>query len=58
MKGTTTGTAYVFLDGTKVATINLAASPATYHVMVWSSGTLASGNHTVRIERVGGIPCI
>jgi cell wall-associated NlpC family hydrolase len=54
MKGTTTGTAYVYLDGAKVATINLAASPGIYNVMVWSTGTLTSGNHSVRIERVGG----
>jgi hypothetical protein len=54
MKGLTTGSAKVYLDGTLKATINLAASPATYNVMVWSSGTIADGNHTVRIERVGG----
>ena len=53
MKGTTTGSAYVYLDGTKVATINLAATIASYQVMVWSTGTLASGVHTVRIERFG-----
>ena len=55
MKGTTTGAGDVYVDGTKVATINLAASSASYQVMVWSTGTLVAGNHTVRLERVGTV---
>jgi len=51
MKGTTAGVADVYLDGDKVATINLNASTATYDVLVWSSGTLPEGTHTVRIVR-------
>ena len=54
MKGTTTGIADVYLDGVKVATINLAASTATYQVNVWSTGDLPSGNHFVRIVRNSG----
>ncbi len=54
MKGTTTGIADVYLDGVKVATINLAASTATYQVTVWSTGDLPSGNHFVRIVRNSG----
>ncbi len=50
-KGTTTGTADVYLDGAKAATINLAATTATYQVRVWSSGDLTSGGHSVRIVR-------
>jgi serine/threonine-protein kinase len=49
MKGTTTGIADVYLDGVKKATINLAASAATYMVNVWSTGTLARGSHQVTI---------
>ena len=57
MKGTTTGTADVYVDDVKVATVNLAASSATYNVMVWSTGTLAAGAHRVRIVRTasGGL---
>jgi Rv2525c-like, glycoside hydrolase-like domain/IPT/TIG domain len=51
MKGTTAGSADVYLDGTKKATINLAASTASYRVKVWSTGALAYGNHKVEIVR-------
>ena len=51
MKGLTTGVADVYLDGAKKATINLAASAAAYQVMLWSTGTLADGDHTVKIVR-------
>ena len=51
MKGTTTGMADVYLDGAKKATINLAASTASYRVKVWSTGTLAPGSHKVEIVR-------
>ncbi len=51
MKGTTAGTADVYLDGVKKATINLAASTASYRVKVWSTGNLAYGNHKVQIVR-------
>ena len=37
-----------------MATINLAASTATYQVNVWSTGDLPSGNHFVRIVRNSG----
>ena len=51
MKGTTTGIADVYLDGTKKATIDLANSVAIYQENVWSTGPLDSGMHTVRIVR-------
>jgi hypothetical protein len=54
MSGTTAGSANVYLDGTKVATITLNATSPTYNVVAWSSGPLANGKHTVRIERVSG----
>ena len=52
MMGTTAGVADVYLDGTLVDTIVLhKTSGAAYDVMVWSTGTLLEGNHTVRIVR-------
>jgi hypothetical protein len=51
MKGTSAGLADVYVDGEKVATVDLTSSVATYDVQVWSTGTLAEGRHTVRIER-------
>jgi SpoIID/LytB domain protein len=51
MKGTTAGVADVYLDGDKVATIDLNAATATYDLPVWSTGTLSEGDHTVRIVR-------
>ncbi len=52
-KGTTAGIVDIYLDDDSqvYATINLAASAATYQVLAWSSGTLPSGVHTVRIVR-------
>ena len=52
-KGTTTGYADVYVDGVKVTAtpINLAATSVAYQQNVWSSGTLSSGAHNVRIVR-------
>ncbi len=52
MKGTTTGIADVYLDGTKKATVNLASAVAAYQQKVWSTGDLADpGTHVVKIVR-------
>ena len=51
MKGTTSGIADVYLDGVKKATIDLAALTPSYRVKVWSTGSLAYRNHTVKIVR-------
>jgi hypothetical protein len=50
-KGTTLGKAFVSLDGKTAQSINLAASAVAYQQKVWTSGTLASGKHTVKIWR-------
>ena len=50
-KGTTTGIADVYLDGVKKATVNLAASSATYQAKVWSTQTITDGEHRVDIVR-------
>ena len=46
MKGTTTGIADVYLDGAKVATIDLANAVAIYQQNVWSSGSLRERSRT------------
>jgi beta-N-acetylhexosaminidase len=51
MKGTTTGKADVFLDGEFIQTIDLANATAIYQQVVWSSGSIANGPHTVVISR-------
>ncbi len=51
MKGTTTGIADVYLDGAKYATVDLAASVATYDTRVWTSGPLDDIQHVVEIVR-------
>ena len=48
-KGTTLGKAWVSLDNGTPVNINLAASTAERQVNVWTTGTLASGVHTVKI---------
>jgi subtilisin family serine protease len=50
-KGTTTGTADVYVDNVLSATVNLAASPVAYQQKVYSTGILAAGYHTVKIVR-------
>jgi cell wall-associated NlpC family hydrolase/putative cell wall-binding protein len=47
--GTTTGKAYVSLDGGTAHSVDLARSAAQYQGSVWATGVLDSGQHTVRI---------
>jgi hypothetical protein len=49
MEGTTTGTADVYLDGVKMRSVNLAASPAKYLQDVYSSPALPDGLHSLEI---------
>jgi peptidoglycan hydrolase-like protein with peptidoglycan-binding domain len=51
MKGTTTGSADVYLDGEFRETVDLFAAAPVYNVVVWSTGALTDGNHTVEIVR-------
>jgi peptidoglycan hydrolase-like protein with peptidoglycan-binding domain len=50
-KGTTTGIADVYLDGVLKKTVNLASATAVYQQRVWSTGTLNTGEHVVKIVR-------
>ena len=52
-KGANRGIAEVWLDGVKVATIDLYASTTQTARVVWSSGTIAGGSHSVRIRLTG-----
>ena len=45
------GSADLYLDGVCVKTISLAAASTAYQRRMWSTGTLASGMHTLRIVR-------
>ena len=56
MKGTTTGTADVYLDGVFQETVDLSAPSAAYNVVVWSTGTLPEDNHKVGIVRSSANP--
>lgn len=51
MKGTTTGSADVYLDDVYQATIDLAGAVPAYQQKVWSTGAVGSGTHHVRIVR-------
>lgn len=48
-KGTTLGKAYVSLDGGTAKLVDLANSKAVYQQKVWTTGTMSSGAHTVKI---------
>jgi SpoIID/LytB domain protein len=48
-KGTTLGKAKVSLDGGTATTVNLAATAVAYQQLVWSTGSLTAGSHTVKI---------
>ena len=49
--GTTLSKAYVSLDGGTAQSVDLARSAVAYQQKVWTTGTLSSGTHTVRIWR-------
>jgi hypothetical protein len=51
MKGTTPGIVDIKLDGVLKATIDLYSATAQYQVMIWSSGTITDGPHTVELIR-------
>ncbi|GAA3915710.1 N-acetylmuramoyl-L-alanine amidase [Actinoplanes auranticolor] len=53
MKGKTAGKAYVYVDGKKVATVDLRASKNTYRQAVWAKSWTSAKKHTVKIVVVG-----
>jgi VCBS repeat-containing protein len=52
-RSSTRGTAYVYLDGVKVATISLKTSVTSYRQVVWTAHFASIGGHTVKIVVVG-----
>jgi hypothetical protein len=56
MMGTTGADVQVFLDGENVTALNVYASPATYVLPLWFSGTLANTTHTLQLVCDGGTP--
>jgi SpoIID/LytB domain protein len=48
-KGTTLGKAFVSLDGGIAKSVNLALTSVKYQQNVWNTGSLAAGDHTVKI---------
>ena len=42
-----------FIDGVKKATVDLYRSSTAYKSSIWSSATLANGNHTLKIVVLG-----
>ncbi len=55
-KGANRGYAYVYLDGTKVATVNLHTSSAQYHKIVYAKAWSTSGTHTLKVYVSGTKP--
>ena len=49
--GTTTGKAFVSLDGGPAVSVNLARTTVAYQQSVWDSGAVENGSHTVKIWR-------
>jgi hypothetical protein len=52
-KGTTQGKARVYLDGQDKGVIDLSSATTLRKQMVWSTGTVASGKHTVELSWLG-----
>ncbi|MBQ1098060.1 peptidoglycan recognition protein [Streptomyces sp. b94] len=59
-RASTSGQAYVYVDGTKVATIDLKSSTTKYREALWAKTWSSSTKHTVKIVVVGtaGRPAI
>ncbi|MDY4516820.1 MAG: alpha-L-fucosidase [Lachnospiraceae bacterium] len=49
------GTADIYIDGTRVTSINTKSSPRATGQIIFESDTLQSGNHTLRIVNTGTI---
>ena len=52
-KGTSSGKAKVYIDGSKKATIELYRSGTEYKQRLWTSTTLSNSIHTIKIVVVG-----
>ncbi|MDH6607760.1 hypothetical protein M2164_003395 [Streptomyces sp. SAI-208] len=52
-RASTSGQAYVYVDGTKVATVDLKSSTTKYRDAIWTKSWSGSAKHTVKIVVVG-----
>ncbi|WP_327317034.1 peptidoglycan recognition protein [Streptomyces sp. NBC_01235] len=52
-RATTSGQAYVYVDGTKVATVDLKSATTLYRQAIWTRTWAGSAKHTVKIVVVG-----
>ncbi|MGW0419819.1 peptidoglycan recognition protein family protein [Streptomyces sp. NPDC003015] len=52
-RAATSGQAYVYVDGTKVATVDLKSSTTKYRDAIWTKSWSSSAKHTVKIVVVG-----
>ncbi|MFI7084644.1 peptidoglycan recognition protein [Streptomyces anulatus] len=52
-RAATSGQAYVYVDGTKVATVDLKSSTTKYRQAIWTKSWSSSAKHTVKIVVVG-----
>lgn len=52
-RASTSGQAYVYVDGVKAATVDLKSSTTTYRQAIWTKSWSASAKHTVKIVVVG-----
>lgn len=48
-KGTNAGTAYVYIDGVKVATLSMYASTTSYRWVAFTKGWSTSASHTIKV---------
>ncbi|MFL5999295.1 MAG: peptidoglycan recognition protein [Streptomyces sp.] len=52
-RASTSGQAYVYVDGAKVATVDLKSSATAYRQAIWTKSWTSSAKHTVKIVVVG-----
>ncbi|MGW4600557.1 N-acetylmuramoyl-L-alanine amidase, partial [Streptomyces sp. NPDC004457] len=52
-RATSSGQAYVYVDGTKVSTVDLKSSTTSYRQAIWTKTWSGSAKHTVKIVVVG-----
>ncbi len=52
-RASTSGQAYVYVDGTKVATVDLKSATTSYRQAIWTMAWSSSAKHTVKIVVVG-----
>ncbi|MFC3573183.1 N-acetylmuramoyl-L-alanine amidase [Streptomyces yaanensis] len=59
-RASTSGQAYIYVDGTKVTTVDLKSSTTQYRQAIWTKSWSSSAKHTVKIVVVGtaGRPAI